>query len=114
MSIVGVTSENADFTMDGTYQYYLVDCTSNNVTVTFGYIDDISGIGNQLVFIIKRLDTTSNTLTIVGTSGQTFDGNSSASLPTPYGNSVISLPTPYGSYSISYLSWDNNWVSVAT
>lgn len=109
MSTVQIISKSSDFTMDGTYQYYLVDCTSNNVTVTFG---DINDIGSQQLFIVKRLDTTGNTLTIVGTSGQTFDGNSTASLPVPYGNSAISLPTPYGSYTISYVSWDGNWVSV--
>lgn len=98
MSYIQTTTENSDFSMDGSYSIYLIDCTNNNVTVTF--VDMVQYIGNGYLFTMRRMDTSANTLTFVGTNGQTFDGNSSASLPLTNGSNMI-----------TYVSY-NNWTSV--
>lgn len=98
MSFIETTTENSDFTMNGSYTIYLIDCTNNNVTVTLADIDIY--IGNGYTFTMRRVDTSSNTLTIVGTNGQTIDGGSSFSLP-------IS-----GKMDKTFLSWNSYWTSL--
>lgn len=98
MSYIETITENSDFTMDGSYSVYLIDCTNNNVAVTF--TDLVQYIGNGYSFTMRRMDTSANTLTFSGTNGQTFDGNSTGS-----------LPLTNGSNTITYLSY-NNWVSI--
>jgi hypothetical protein len=82
--------------MDGSYTIYLIDCTNNGITGTFADITQY--IGNGYVFTMKRTDTSSNTLTLVGTNGQTFDGNATVSVS--------------GGNSITFLSWNTLWTSV--
>jgi hypothetical protein len=98
MSYIGVSNQNTDFTMDGSYQIYLVDCTNNNVTVTMG---DINVISNGYIFTIKRMDSTTNTLTIVCSAGQTIDGNPTYTLPDSFSNT-----------SKTFLSWNTEWSSI--
>lgn len=98
MSFIQVTTQNADFTMNGSSQVYLIDCTSNNVTVTF---DDINNVGNGYIFTMRRMDTTSNTLTIQATNGQTIDGGS-----------TYTLPDSNSSNNKSFLSWNTVWTSL--
>ena len=56
------------------------NCTSSNLTVTCPTAINNSGRN----FIIKKVDGSTNTLTIIGTSNQTFDGTANRVLSTQY------------------------------
>lgn len=58
----------------------IIDASGGNITITLPDTKDKESSG----FFIKRRDTSSNTVTIVGTSSQTIDGKSSFSLDPNY------------------------------
>lgn len=68
-----ITLVSTNTTLTSANYTVLVDCTSGNVTITL----PTSATGK--VFVVKRIDATANTLTIVGTGGVYFDysGNTS-------------------------------------
>jgi len=67
---------NSDTTLDPSlYSTYLVDATPGNITITLPLIT-----ADGTTFNIKRIDGVINTVTIVGTSGQTIDSSVSLSL----------------------------------
>lgn len=58
------------------FNTYLLDATSGNLTFTLQNISSRNGI----TITMKRIDTSSNTVTIQGTSGQTINGSSTVLL----------------------------------
>lgn len=73
MSNTYTTSVNSNTTMDFSLNYYLVDASSNNITLT---LPTILGNGNN--FIIRRIDNNANfTVNLVSFSGQLIDNNAS-------------------------------------
>lgn len=66
----------ADTTIKGNHDIYLVDATAGNVTIT---LPDSKAINSQEI-VIKKTDSSGNTVTIVGTASQTIDGNANVVL----------------------------------
>jgi len=60
----------ASDTLDDTNHVVLCDCTSNAITIN---LPDASG-NTGLTYIIKKVDSTSNTVTINGNASETIDG----------------------------------------
>lgn len=71
-----ISSINSDSILDYGTNIYLIDATTSNITVT---LPDILCSG--LRFVLKRIDTSSNIITIQGSSpSQTIDNNVSVTL----------------------------------
>lgn len=59
--------------------YYIeVDATAGNVTVTFPLTATLAG--NPYVYVIKRIDSSGNTVTVAGNTSQTVEGAASVTL----------------------------------
>lgn len=68
------TATRNETTTSGTI-VILCDCTSNAITVNLP-----TAVGNTATFIVKKIDSSSNTVTIDAFSTQTIDGGSTAVL----------------------------------
>lgn len=67
-----------DYNMDGTNHAVMIDASSGNVTLTMP-----SDVENGHRLIIKRIDSSSNTVTIDG-NGNTIDGETTLTIPFQY------------------------------
>ena len=63
-------------------EYFLVNCTTANVTITLP--DATNSNFSYMVYNFKKTDTSINTITINTTSSQTIDGTSSYVISTAY------------------------------
>lgn len=99
MSYIEAIAANTDFVIDGSYSVFIVDCTNNDVSAVFD--DIIQYIGDSYAFTIRRTDSTANTLIITASNGQTIDGGSS-----------YTLPDANGRTDKTFLSFNNNWISM--
>ena len=61
----------------GTPSIVFVDAASGNVTVTLPLIADVVGSDTTKLLWIKRVDTSSNTVTVSAQTGETIDGAAS-------------------------------------
>lgn len=68
---------------------YLIDASSGNITVT---LPAAGGAGNR-GFIFKRIDGTTNTVTIDGNASETIDGALTVTIDQQYGSLTISCST---------------------
>lgn len=79
MSSYSYTTINSTCDMDQNglqwYDYYFVDATSGNITITLPTLYDSS------YFQMHRIDTSSNTVTLVPQSGDTINNTSSLLFP---------------------------------
>lgn len=76
MSSLYISLVTSSATMDFGYDTYLVDASSNNITLELP-----ESYGDGPNFIISRIDSSVNTVTIIGfESGPTINGQSSVSL----------------------------------
>lgn len=80
MKVVTKTSSYTVLEADG---LVLVDCTSGNVPITLPDAT-VTGMKQGKIIGVKKIDSTSNTSTISGTSAQTMDGFSSVILSQQY------------------------------
>lgn len=78
MPIVTVTASSV--TLDGQDTYILCDASSNNITVN---LPAISGNAGR-VFHIKKIDSSTNTVTIDGNGSETIDGATTYTLNNQY------------------------------
>jgi len=65
-------------TLDGTYNVVLVDATSGAVTINLPAVSAISG----REYVIKKIDSSGNAVTIDGNASETIDGSTTSSLAT--------------------------------
>lgn len=94
MSNAYLTYVTEDSTLDYGWDTYLMDASSNNITMTLQ-----QSYGDGLLFTFSRVDdNSSNTVTIVANSGSLINGGSSVTL-NPHENITIT-------------SWDNNWYTI--
>lgn len=75
-----ITTVSANTTLDGTYHVVLVNASGGNRTITLVDATKYRGIE----YIIKKIDSSSNTVTIATQSSQTIDGQTSEVLDTQY------------------------------
>ena len=67
-------------TLDDTNFYVRGDCTSNDITINLP-----TAVGNEgLTYIIKKVDSTGNTITIDANSTQTIDGEETQTITQQY------------------------------
>ena len=74
---VPMTDLTSSATLDTSTGGYFVDASAGNVTLT---LLDLNSAWNGTYWIIKRVDTASNTVTISAPSGTSIDGSSSLTL----------------------------------
>lgn len=89
-----VTSVSADTTLTADHHTVLVDATSGNITITLPTATGIDG----REYIIKKIDSSSNTVTITPQSSQTIDGQSNYVLSAQ--NKYIEVKAANGNYYI--------------
>lgn len=76
MADVPITMVNSSGNIDPGYEAYLIDASSNNITLTM-----LNITSDGFYFMFKRVDNSLNTVTIQGYSiSQTIDGNSAITL----------------------------------
>ena len=75
-----VVSKTASYTITTSEDYILADATDSNIQLT---LPPASGLTGR-TFTIKRTDNSTNTVSIVGDSTDTIDGQASISLPNQY------------------------------
>jgi hypothetical protein len=80
-----VTTTTSNLTLTDTHYTVLVDATSSGVTIT---LPSASGIDGR-IYVVKKIDSSVNTVTIQSQSGQTIDGASSITLLTQYATVVV-------------------------
>lgn len=78
-----VVEETANFTITNDQDLYLFDCdcTSGNIT---GTLPASAGVEELFGVFVRRKDSSSHTLTVATSSGDTIDGAATVSLPTQY------------------------------
>ena len=89
MASVYVTLVNANGNVDPGFDTYLIDASSNNVTLTLPAITS-----DGMLFTFRGLTgATGNTITILpnGSSTDTVDNNALMNIPIPGRNSVVSF-----------------------
>lgn len=76
INYINVTS-NLDMNVDGNdgFLYFLVDCSSGNINIDL-YSDPIDSQN----YIIHRIDSSSNTLTLTATNSKMINGSSSTTI----------------------------------
>ena len=80
------------------YNYFLVDCSSNNVTIQL-----TSSVWDGYTFIFQRVDTnSSNTLTLSAKTGTTINGSSSVTCGVKTYNQIVNYSSDWKCPSISY------------
>jgi len=84
LSTILITSNS---TLDDQYGVYVIDATSQNLTLTLTDITSYDGT----YLIVKRIDSSANTVTIQGTSSQTINGSSTLVLTPNSRQSLVSL-----------------------
>ncbi len=60
---LSVTTVTTDYTLDEDDNIVLVDATSGNITIT---LPDATAMVRRGIYYIKKIDSTANTVTIVG------------------------------------------------
>lgn len=70
-----IQSCNTNFSLNYSYSVNLVDSTSQNIVITLEEIANYYGDG--VIFFIKKIDSSSNTITLNAHSGETIDNNAS-------------------------------------
>jgi len=75
-----ITAVNGNYIVLATDVYLLVDASGGNLTVT---LPDPSTIPGQL-FVVKKLDATGFTVTVVGVGGELIDGQASQVISDQY------------------------------
>lgn len=88
----------SDFSVtDGSYFFFLIDCTEGNVAVSLGDANNINGYP----YLFKKMDTSSHVVTITPVvTGQTIDNETSYQLGTNdfvtlYAINNVDVPTWY-------------------
>lgn len=76
MPIANFTVVNTTRSIDGSDDLYLVDATSGNITITLPDASSNDGLWVRL----QRTDSSTNTVTVIGYSAQTINGNASFSM----------------------------------
>lgn len=89
-----VTLATSDLMLDFLFNTYIVDASSGNIVLTLP-----TAVDEGPCFSIRRVDQSSNTVTIVCVGGQTIDGGSSITIP-PQSNRMVS-------------AFNGNWTSLA-
>jgi hypothetical protein len=79
------TTTSASITLDTTNHTILCDCTSNNITVNLPQTSTASGV----LYYIKKIDSSSNTITIDGSTSETIDGETTITLSSQYDSLTI-------------------------
>jgi hypothetical protein len=72
-------------TLDDTNYFVRGDCTSNAITLTLPAASGNTG----LTYIIKKVDSTGNSLTIDGNASETIDGSTTAVISSQYDSITI-------------------------
>ena len=86
-----VVTKAAAYTLTDSDEVVLVNAAGATVTVTLP-----TAVGNTNIYRIKKIDSSTNAVTIATTSGQTIDGGATASLLVQY-------------VSVSVISNGSNW-----
>lgn len=73
-----ISTVSTTTTLDGTYNVVLVDATSGAVTINLPAVSAISG----REYVIKKIDSSGNAVTIDGNASETIDGSTTSSLAT--------------------------------
>lgn len=88
---VSVAIKTTDYTITGSDDVILGDATSAAINITLP-----TAVGVTKIYSVKKIDSTSNTVTVVTTGGQTIDGSTTAVIKVRY-------------VSISVVSNNSNW-----
>jgi len=83
-SAVETITDTTD-TLDDTNYFVRGDCTSNAITLTLPAASGNTG----LTYIIKKVDSTGNTLTIDGNASETIDGSTTVVISSQYDSITI-------------------------
>ncbi len=79
------TTTSSSFSVLSTHHTVRCDCTSNNITANLPAASSNTG----LVLVIKKVDSTGNTVTIDGNGTDLIDGNSTLAISTQYGTYTV-------------------------
>lgn len=94
MSSAYITSVNSDTTVDCGYDTYLVDASSDNVILTMP-----TPVGEGVLFTFSRIDSSANTVLIVGGSSENINGATSFTL--------------LSHENVTFSSYNNQWYTIA-
>jgi hypothetical protein len=82
-----ITLVSSDLTLADTHYTILVDASSSNTTIT---LPDVDNVPNGRVYIIKKVDSSTNAVIVQAQSGQTIDNSTgSYSLSNPFATIVV-------------------------
>lgn len=95
MSYLSVTQISTSGNADYSYSVYLVDASTNNITIN---IPDCTGTDGEYFIFTRKDSNNNNTLTLVPYGSQTIDGNSSVNVPISSTLGIISINNEWKIY----------------
>ena len=81
-----VSNGGSNYTIQEAQTVMLASASSGAVTIT---LPDAAGTNANRVIIVKKMDATSNAVTVTGTGGDTIDGQTNFILTTQYASITV-------------------------
>lgn len=107
LSSKAITAKSTGYTLTGSDYIVTFDATSAGLTATLPTAASASG----LTFVIKKIDSSTNTVTLATTSAQTIDGNASGALALATQNESITLASDGSNWIILDHKCNTSWAS---